>query len=395
MITHIEDLPLEGPIGIHKTVSILKAIQHQQSITLSLKWDGSPAIIFGTNPDNGKFFISLKSMAHLMYTNEDIDQYITIPDLNRKMKIALKYLPELGQNKIYQCDIMWTKENLWVDWIAGKRQILMRPNEIVYSVPEATEIASEFSTKRLGIAVHTEYTTDVHKMAWNHIGNDGIEQSTNGTRTPLKSRVVQSPVEYNLEQSPNIMIFPITTSIILTSEDTTRYSKLLSQLEVMATKVNPRLYSQLAASHRITRYLRLYQNSTLKTDSLKTLLNGITTSEFSSKFYSFVETQLNKDILTLHRKKSRENRIKDRDIFLKKLVVLLPVVEQIKAVQALTVQLKMIILDHIPQNMFGTWYKDDVLVPGKHEGLVVTDHLTDIHVKLVDRENFSRRNFRL
>ena len=47
--------------------------------TLSVKIDGAPAIVWGTNPANGKFFVGTKSVFNkvkikICYSNEEIDQ---------------------------------------------------------------------------------------------------------------------------------------------------------------------------------------------------------------------------------------------------------------------------------------------------------------------------------
>ena len=45
--------------------------------SVSTKLDGSPSVVFGTNPENGKFFVSSKSAFNkdpkLNYTEEDIE----------------------------------------------------------------------------------------------------------------------------------------------------------------------------------------------------------------------------------------------------------------------------------------------------------------------------------
>ena len=66
---------------------------------VSVKWDGAPAIVFGTNPANGKFFVGTKSVFNkrqvkINYTNEDIDQNHTgrVADI---LRLCLYHLPRM------------------------------------------------------------------------------------------------------------------------------------------------------------------------------------------------------------------------------------------------------------------------------------------------------------
>ena len=73
-LEHPEDSILKG-----RRVAI-DAIKELVTVTrLSVKWDGAPAIVFGTNPENGKFFVGTKSVFNkrkikINYSHEDIDQ---------------------------------------------------------------------------------------------------------------------------------------------------------------------------------------------------------------------------------------------------------------------------------------------------------------------------------
>ena len=73
-LEHPEDSILQG-----RRVAI-DAIKELVTVTkLSVKWDGAPAIVFGTNPENGKFFVGTKSVFNkrkikINYSHEDIDQ---------------------------------------------------------------------------------------------------------------------------------------------------------------------------------------------------------------------------------------------------------------------------------------------------------------------------------
>ena len=67
---------------------------------LSVKWDGAPAIVFGTNPANGKFFVGTKSVFNkvkvkICYSQEDIDKHYkgNVADI---LRLCLRNLPRLS-----------------------------------------------------------------------------------------------------------------------------------------------------------------------------------------------------------------------------------------------------------------------------------------------------------
>ena len=55
-IQHPEDSILTGDL------SVLDAFSNRMHNSYSVKIDGSPAIVWGTNPENGKFFVGTKSV---------------------------------------------------------------------------------------------------------------------------------------------------------------------------------------------------------------------------------------------------------------------------------------------------------------------------------------------
>ena len=82
-LEHLEDDSINyGAIGGRNAVNFLKSIRDMLvgnssgKVNVSVKWDGAPAIICGTNPENGKFFVGTKSVFNVTpkvnYTNSDI-----------------------------------------------------------------------------------------------------------------------------------------------------------------------------------------------------------------------------------------------------------------------------------------------------------------------------------
>ena len=70
--THLEhledDIINRGSQGGQNAINFLKSIRNMlagssnKKVNMTVKWDGAPAIICGTNPENGKFFVGTKSV---------------------------------------------------------------------------------------------------------------------------------------------------------------------------------------------------------------------------------------------------------------------------------------------------------------------------------------------
>ena len=134
-IEHPEDTILNGDL------SVLNWFTTEGK--LSLKIDGCPAIVWGTNPENGKFFVGTKSVFNkvkkmICHSHEEIDiLYADKEDLAEKLHICFDELPRT--NNIYQGDLIG---------LGGDDYY--QPNTIGYLFPDKI-------THRLIIAPHTEY----------------------------------------------------------------------------------------------------------------------------------------------------------------------------------------------------------------------------------------------
>ncbi len=137
-LDHLEDSILTG-----RRVA-LGAVKQALSLTdnISIKYDGAPAIVFGTNPENDKFFVGTKSVFNkrlikINYSHEDIDKNHQgiVADI---LRLAFDNVPRI--NRIVQAD-----------WIGVGGGSVYCPNIVRYRF--ATKI-----TKEIILAPHTEYT---------------------------------------------------------------------------------------------------------------------------------------------------------------------------------------------------------------------------------------------
>tara|TARA_Y100001963_G_scaffold15591_1_gene19325 strand:- start:1007 stop:2218 length:1212 start_codon:yes stop_codon:yes gene_type:complete len=169
--THMEHLEDEiinnGVSGATTAIQFLNSLKDMLSggkskTNVTVKWDGAPAIFAGINPENGKFFVATKSLFNkvpkINYTVADIDANHGSDGPTDKLKVALRYLPELGMKGIYQGDIMFSKGDLKKTTIDGNSYLTFGPNTITYAVPEDSPLASQMRKASLGVVWHTKYT---------------------------------------------------------------------------------------------------------------------------------------------------------------------------------------------------------------------------------------------
>ena len=96
-MTHIEDKVVYGGVnGARQAIMALRSLRDMlggvKGGTVSVKWDGAPAVFAGTDPRDGKFFVAKKGIFNknpIVYkTDADIDAD-TSGSLAKKLKIAI------------------------------------------------------------------------------------------------------------------------------------------------------------------------------------------------------------------------------------------------------------------------------------------------------------------
>ena len=174
--THLEHLEDEiinnGTKGAKTSIEFLKSIKKmlqggKGGSSISVKWDGAPAVFCGINPENGKFFVGTKSIFNatpkINYTNADIKRNHG-GALADKLMIALKYLPKLGITGILQGDLLFTSSDKKTATVDGQKSIIFTPNTITYAVPVVksglfgSSLYDNIKKAQIGIIFHTSYS---------------------------------------------------------------------------------------------------------------------------------------------------------------------------------------------------------------------------------------------
>ena len=170
--THLEhledDIFNQGYAGATNALNFLQSLRDMLSsgkggsnTKVTVKWDGAPAIICGTDPETGLFFVGNKSVFNkttpkICYSHADIDHWYN-GSLNQIMKQCLDQLKKVPIKGVVQGDLLYTKRP---DIIAMKGQPCYRfkPNTITYVIPKYSELGKKVASSKLGIVFHTTYS---------------------------------------------------------------------------------------------------------------------------------------------------------------------------------------------------------------------------------------------
>lgn len=157
--------------AFHNLEDVHDQLHGKKNKTLvTTKYDGSPSLVFGHNPDNGQFFVASKSAFNknpkLNYTFEDIEEnHAHAPGLVQKLKTALEHLPKIAPNTgIYQGDVLHSgvqsKSNPEGDVkkVGSKYHFQANPSGIEYATGMDSDEGKKIKNSKFGIAVHTSYT---------------------------------------------------------------------------------------------------------------------------------------------------------------------------------------------------------------------------------------------
>lgn len=166
-IKHPEDRVFEGGAGFDHAFGALNHAHNyvksgESSSHLTMKYDGSPSIVYGHHPETGKFFVASKSAFNknpkINYTHEDIETHHGhAPGLVNKLKDALDHLPKVTPKKgVYQGDLMFSGEEDKKHNPDGS--VSFTPNTITYTAHGND--ADKIKKAKVGVVTHTQYRGD-------------------------------------------------------------------------------------------------------------------------------------------------------------------------------------------------------------------------------------------
>lgn len=251
-IHHAEDRPLlHGSAGFDHAVGALEQAHNHiksgaHSSALTMKYDGSPSIIFGRNPENNKFFVASKSAFNknpkINYTHQDIlKNHGHAPGLMDKLHDALNHLPKVTPKVgVYQGDMMFSGD----DKQENKRGVSFTPNTITYSAKG--NLADKIKRAKVGVVVHQQY----HGDTLNNMKADPYPDVHNFAQHP---DVWHQSAEHDTR---HVHYDPIQQS---------EFQKHMDDAKKIH-KENPMMYSATSPHQGDAGHLSTYINQTVRTD---------------------------------------------------------------------------------------------------------------------------------
>lgn len=384
-LEHLEDNVLNrGVNGARESITFLRSLRdmlagHAESkVNITTKWDGAPAVICGTNPENGKFFVGTKSVFNkegkLNYTDKDIDENHPNPGLNEKLKIALAFLSKLNIKGILQGDLLFTKGDIDKKVIEGQSYIVFKPNTITYAVPADSMMARKMLDAQIGIVFHTSYSGKTM---------DGLRASFN---IDIGNLSTTKDVWFR-----DASFVDVSGSATFTEQETKKVTEILSEAGKVFNTINPIVLNRIGISDTILMQIKTFNNTKIRSgEQIKN------TQQHVLELIRWVEDKLNKSILEAKKEDTKKKRIAEKNEVMRFYRSAAAQLKFIFDLMNLIVQAKNFIirkLETIKSSVDTFIQTDDGYRITGPEGFVAVDRLSGNALKLVDRLEFSKTNF--
>ena len=386
-LEHLEDEIINFGIGGGRgAINFLQELRDMlsgsssNSVNMTVKWDGAPAIFCGIDPSDNKFFVAKKSVFNinpkLYKTNTEINDDLS-GALNSKFKVALAELSKLGIKNVLQGDLMFT-DDISTETIDDKKYFTFQPNTIVYATPVDSDFGKQISKAKIGIVFHTTYTgKSLQEMKASFVANiSSLKKATSVWMDDARYKDVSGKATF-------------------TKSETDAVTAKLSLAGSIFRRINSTL---------LEKFIRLQGSMTgnLSGASFKTYLNtfvrkGLVVKDVKSAsrdYLNHLENHFNKNKDKVKTSGAKEKIERNKKEYLREFNKHIRNIENVISFQNALVGAKQLIISKLNSiKSIGTFIKTDkgykVTNP---EGYVAIDK-SGKAVKLVDRMEFSYNNF--
>lgn len=379
-MTHIEDKVLYGGVkGTRQAINALRELRDmlagKSSASLSVKWDGAPAIFCGEDPSDGVFFVAKKGIfaknPKIYKTSEEINRDMS-GDLADKMDMALKYLPALGIKGVIQGDFLFSNKDVKKETIDGQKYTTFHPNTIIYAIPY--DQAKEVRDAKIGIVWHTTYTgKDFSSMKASYgVNVKGLKKSKN-------------------VWSKDAMITSVGNAT-MNENETKEVTRLLSECGKLFNSIASSTLRELEKNQTLAQHIEQYNNTFVREGQLipnsASHVNGL---------IKWIDNKYKKEMDKRKTDKGKKTQQDKLDVIMtffsntnkKSLIKMFDLQKSI-----VLAKLKLINkLNSISKTSAFVQTRKGYKVPTGAEGFVAIDRLGNGAVKLVDRMEFSYNNF--
>jgi hypothetical protein len=370
-MTHLEDAVIDGGVvGTRNVFSYIRAIRDMLAghtsapVSLTVKWDGAPALFAGIDPTDGKFFVAKKGVFNknpkIYKTNAEIDNDIK-GDLNAKFKVALAEFSKLGiREGVIQGDFLYTNDDLKTETIDGETYITFHPNTIVYAVPKNSDLGKTINASKIGVVWHTVYRGKDFESMSASFGKKIVPY----LKVPKSVWAVDAVFE---DKSGNVTF---------TEKETTDITKVLSDAGKIFRRIPAKVLNELGTNTELNARVNTYINSKVR-DGERIEYYQKQADKVSQPKTKAAKIKIGNDVLKYFSKANMRH------------------IEAIFSLYNLLVDAKHMVIDklnHVDGLKTFLKTKDGFEVTGQ-EGFVAIDHLGRNSLKLVDRLEFSKANF--
>ena len=214
-IQHAEDVIFwEGSKGAARALESLKSLEKGGHKNLSIKFDGSPAIIFGRDEVTGEFILTDKSGfsakgydgksrsgkdLQKMILNRKTSRGLEIPDSYKAFSKNMRMIFDLYEKAVpkdhtgfFKGDLLYfnTPDKAGKDWV-------FTPNMVTYKVAVDSEIGQKIGRSISGVVIHNEVSMDGNDSPLSIDANSYFQSDKVLVFPPV---LVQKPPTVNNEQ---------------------------------------------------------------------------------------------------------------------------------------------------------------------------------------------------
>jgi hypothetical protein len=383
---HVEDMVFnEGVNGARKAILFLRDLRDMlagsstSNVTVTVKWDGAPAVFAGVDPRDGKFFVAKKGIFNkspkVYKTPAEIDAD-TSGDLAAKLKVALAEFKKLGITEgVYQGDLMFTKNDLKKENIDGQDYITFHPNTIVYAVPYDSALGRKIRSSKIGVVWHTTYTGSSFESMKASFGKTIVDKLNE------VSSVWMDDANYR----------DYSGTATFTKAETDRVTAVLSSAGKLFGSISAQTLNAISQDADLLLAVKTYNNAKVR-NSEKITNTRAHVEGLYHYIYDRYQGMIDRRVTEAGKKKQEDARKKVLQFFAhhdkNQIVAIFDLVN-------LFVEAKEMIITKMNQaGHINTFLRtaNGFKVTGV-EGFVAIDHLSGGAVKIVDRMEFSRANF--
>ena len=351
-----------------------------KKLRVSVKWDGAPAIICGVDPESKKFFVVTKGVFNaspkLGTSHEEIDRLYGESGAVSKLHLAYDYLSKLGITGVLQGDFMFDDSSRREEEIDGEKMYTFKPQLITYAVPVDSDIGKRIGSAKFGIVFHTNY-----------------EGNTLADATANYDVNVSNLKRSNDVWFDDAFFKDVSGSVLMTKDETAQVKKDLADAMGAYKAVPNAVWEAMKSNDDFIKNFKIWINTNIRQGKL-----AGDPGEFLNGFIDWYKERIEGEIAKLKNQDPEKPAVKNR---LQKIENNMNFINtNRKGLSGIIIfmteitNLKKIFITKLNNiESIAHFYKTaDGYEAGSPEGYVAIDH-TGGAVKIVDRLEFSRRNF--